>query len=329
MHKNYGIWWRNIFVLVFFPPNQLCSVFPGTCVCPAWARPVCRSPPTLPRSPSWTSAASPPAGDTPPTTRPSSKTTFTKLTSGSPPWKSVTRSTRPRTTSASKVTTCALAQKRTGKELAWWETNLIFNGLHFEVIWNKIFLLSQGDSGGPLHCNMGDGQWYLAGITSFGSGCAKPGFPDVFTRITSFTSWIRQAITKHATLFPIPKHKTWKNSSNSSLRYKRRKKKKKMRKKIINRGAKKIANKLLQLRRSQMWGRWESFFRLFNTRIAPRILFELSSPLSTGPGVVIFIQNLILSLHNLRNWRPVRKDSKLARQHKPKPILQIIHTHFA
>ena len=61
----------------------------------------------------------------------------------------------------------------------------------------------QGDSGGPLHCNMADGKWYLVGVTSFGSGCAKPGFPDVFTRVTSYTPWIRSAMTKHATMFPI------------------------------------------------------------------------------------------------------------------------------
>ncbi|XP_045035418.1 trypsin-1 [Daphnia magna] len=48
-----------------------------------------------------------------------------------------------------------------------------------------------GDSGGPLQCNLLDGRWYLAGITSFGSGCAKPGFPDVFTRITYYLPWIR------------------------------------------------------------------------------------------------------------------------------------------
>jgi len=47
-----------------------------------------------------------------------------------------------------------------------------------------------GDSGGPLQCNLKDGRWYLAGITSFGSGCAKPGFPDVFSRITKYVSWI-------------------------------------------------------------------------------------------------------------------------------------------
>jgi len=49
-----------------------------------------------------------------------------------------------------------------------------------------------GDSGGPLQCNMGDGRWYLAGITSFGSGCARPGFPDVFTRLTHYLDWIEK-----------------------------------------------------------------------------------------------------------------------------------------
>lgn len=52
-----------------------------------------------------------------------------------------------------------------------------------------------GDSGGPLQCNLKDGRWYLAGITSFGSGCAKPGFPDVFSRITEYVSWITSVMT--------------------------------------------------------------------------------------------------------------------------------------
>ena len=51
-----------------------------------------------------------------------------------------------------------------------------------------------GDSGGPLHCNMADGKWYLAGMISFGSGCAKPGFPDVFMRLTSYSQWIESVI---------------------------------------------------------------------------------------------------------------------------------------
>jgi len=54
-----------------------------------------------------------------------------------------------------------------------------------------------GDSGGPLQCNMKDGRWYLAGLTSFGSGCAKPGFPDVFTRLTHYIEWINSTLALH------------------------------------------------------------------------------------------------------------------------------------
>ncbi|XP_019871030.1 trypsin-1 isoform X2 [Aethina tumida] len=48
-----------------------------------------------------------------------------------------------------------------------------------------------GDSGGPLQCAMSDGRWILAGITSFGSGCAKPGFPDVYTKLSYYMPWIK------------------------------------------------------------------------------------------------------------------------------------------
>lgn len=51
-----------------------------------------------------------------------------------------------------------------------------------------------GDSGGPLQCNLRDGRWYLAGITSFGSGCAKPGFPDVFVRVSEYSGWIEKVL---------------------------------------------------------------------------------------------------------------------------------------
>eukprot|EP00095_Tigriopus_kingsejongensis_P001873 maker-scaffold70_size417918-snap-gene-1.16 protein:Tk01873 transcript:maker-scaffold70_size417918-snap-gene-1.16-mRNA-1 annotation:"hypothetical protein DAPPUDRAFT_330549" len=61
-----------------------------------------------------------------------------------------------------------------------------------------------GDSGGPLHCNMKDGRWYLAGVTSFGSGCAKPGYPDVFVRMTYYIDWIHRVMKDHGTLESIP-----------------------------------------------------------------------------------------------------------------------------
>merc|ERR1711976_20671 len=47
-----------------------------------------------------------------------------------------------------------------------------------------------GDSGGPLVCRK-SGQWVLAGATSWGiRGCNVPGFPSVYTRVSSFLSWI-------------------------------------------------------------------------------------------------------------------------------------------
>ncbi|XP_076624424.1 chymotrypsin-like elastase family member 2A [Colletes latitarsis] len=48
-----------------------------------------------------------------------------------------------------------------------------------------------GDSGGPLQCRRADGVWLLAGVTSFGSGCARPGYPDVYTKIQHYVGWIR------------------------------------------------------------------------------------------------------------------------------------------
>jgi hypothetical protein len=47
----------------------------------------------------------------------------------------------------------------------------------------------QGDSGGPLAIQVG-GRWTLGGITSWGNGCASPGFPGLYTRVTSYLDWI-------------------------------------------------------------------------------------------------------------------------------------------
>jgi secreted trypsin-like serine protease len=53
----------------------------------------------------------------------------------------------------------------------------------------------QGDSGGPYVCRVGD-RWELHGVVSFGHrDCAAPNFPSVFTRVTSFTSWIRGKVS--------------------------------------------------------------------------------------------------------------------------------------
>jgi secreted trypsin-like serine protease len=51
----------------------------------------------------------------------------------------------------------------------------------------------QGDSGGPLAVEVGD-SWALAGIVSWGYGCADPAFPGVYTRITQYLSWIEDYV---------------------------------------------------------------------------------------------------------------------------------------
>jgi len=50
---------------------------------------------------------------------------------------------------------------------------------------------SQGDSGGPLVA-MAESNltWYLIGVTSYGASCADSKFPGVYTRVSSFETWI-------------------------------------------------------------------------------------------------------------------------------------------
>ncbi len=51
----------------------------------------------------------------------------------------------------------------------------------------------QGDSGGPLVVDV-TGVKYIAGITSFGAGCAQIGAPGVYTRVSAFVPWIQDQI---------------------------------------------------------------------------------------------------------------------------------------
>jgi Trypsin len=44
-----------------------------------------------------------------------------------------------------------------------------------------------GDSGGPLEAPQSAGGYRLVGITSWGEGCAEPGFPGIYTRVADTT----------------------------------------------------------------------------------------------------------------------------------------------
>jgi secreted trypsin-like serine protease len=51
----------------------------------------------------------------------------------------------------------------------------------------------QGDSGGPLLVPAAGGEFRLVGDTSYGRGCAEPGYPGVYGRLadTALREWIR------------------------------------------------------------------------------------------------------------------------------------------
>ncbi|XP_027697965.1 serine protease 42-like [Vombatus ursinus] len=54
----------------------------------------------------------------------------------------------------------------------------------------------QGDSGGPLACEIGQHTWVQVGIVSWGIGCGKPEVPGIYTKVSSFSTWIVRTINQ-------------------------------------------------------------------------------------------------------------------------------------
>lgn len=57
----------------------------------------------------------------------------------------------------------------------------------------------EGDSGGPLATRRSGSEARLVGIVSWGEGCAKPGKPGVYARVSKFNAWITACVASPST----------------------------------------------------------------------------------------------------------------------------------
>ncbi|KAF2368775.1 CUB domain [Trinorchestia longiramus] len=61
----------------------------------------------------------------------------------------------------------------------------------------------QNDSGGPLMARYKGSRYVLAGIVSWGIGCARPQYPGVYTRVSNYLQWIKDNTKDSKTCPPV------------------------------------------------------------------------------------------------------------------------------
>ncbi|XP_069705826.1 acrosin-like [Phaenicophaeus curvirostris] len=68
----------------------------------------------------------------------------------------------------------------------------------------------QGDSGGPLVCqDPSTDHFWLVGVTSFGTGCARAHRPGVYTATQHFRDWILGVMTRYSAPAAPASERTW------------------------------------------------------------------------------------------------------------------------